>query len=198
VSIKDELLKSRRDLKREFTAVRNAYFPKWDRMRRWKCRFLPATMAGAGCEGLCNCESRIIYIPTNTENQTAVLIHEICHAVTPSANHGPQWQQQMRKAATVANRTGQSQLAKFLRKEIVSYQGDAEPVTPKAIYCEIEECVSDLTGIPRFPTVAKLVAQRNLMTIDKFLKRYARAETVYNKAVSLKRADLVQTQGLAR
>ena len=191
MSIKDELLKSRRDLKREFTAVRNAYFPKWDRIRRWKCRFLPATMAGAGCEGLCNWEGRIIYIRTNTENRIAVLIHEICHAVTPSANHGPQWQQQMRKAATVAKRTGQSQLAKFLRKEVVRYQRDAEPVTRNAIYCEIEQCVSDLTGIPPFPTVAKLVAQRNLMTIDKFLKRYPRAETVYDKAVSLKRGDLV-------
>jgi hypothetical protein len=91
--------------------------------------------------------------------------------------------QRMLKVATVADRTGQSGLAKFLRKEIESYQRDAEIITRKAIYCDIEECVSDLTGIPRFPTVAKLVAQRNLMTIDKFLKRYPRAETVYDEAV---------------
>ena len=146
MSIKNDLLISRSDLAREYAAVRKVYFPKWDGMRRWRCRFLRPTMAGVGCEGLCDCERRIIYIPTNTENLIAVLIHEICHVVTPSANHGRPWQQRMLKAATVADRAGQSRLAKFLRKEVTSYQQDAEVKTKKAIYSEIEDCVSDLKG----------------------------------------------------
>jgi hypothetical protein len=144
-------------------------------------------MAGVGCEGLCDCERKIIYIPSNTEDLIAVLIHEICHAVTPSTNHGQPWQERMLKAATVAQRTGQSRLAEFLRKEVVSYQRDAEVITPKAIYCEIADCVSDLKGIPSFRTVVKLVAQRNVMTVEKFLKRLPRAKRVYDKAISFKR-----------
>jgi hypothetical protein len=189
MGVKDDLLISRRDLEREFTAVRKVYFPKWDRMRRWRCRFLRPAMAGVGCTGLCDCEKRIIYIPTNTENLIAVLIHEICHAVTPSANHGRPWQKRMLKAADVANWRGRSQLADFLREEVVSYARKAEVKTKKAIYSEIEECVLDLQGISSFRTVVKLVAQRNVMTAKEFLKRFPRAKAVYDEAVQFKRGS---------
>jgi hypothetical protein len=185
--IKDGLLKSRRDLEREFTAVRKVYFPRWDRARRWRCRFHSAAMAGVGCEGLCDCERKIIYIPNNTEDLIAALIHEICHAVTPSTTHGRPWQERMLKAASVADRTRQSRLAEFLRKEVVSYQRDAEVITRKGIYYEIEECVSDLKRIPSFRTVVKRVAQRNVMTVEQFLKRLPRAKAVYDRAVTFKR-----------
>jgi hypothetical protein len=83
--------------------------------------------------------------------------------------------------------TPDQQLAEFLRNEVVSYQKDADVVTPQAIYCEIEECVFDDKGIPSFRTVVKLVAQRYLMTAEPFLKRLPRAKAVYDKAVTLKR-----------
>jgi hypothetical protein len=93
----------------------------------------------------------------------------------------------MLKAATEADRTGQFGLAEFLRKEVMSYQQDAEVITSGAIYCEIKDCVSELKGIPSFHSVVKEVARRNVMTVEKFLKRYPRAKKVYEEAVTLKR-----------
>jgi hypothetical protein len=189
MSIKSDFLISRSDLAREFTAVRKVYFPKWDRMRRWRCRFLRATMVTSDCHGRCDDEKKIIYISKNAEDLIALLIHEICHAVTQRANEGRTWQERMLKAVKVADRIGHSRLAESLRQEVVSYQRDAEIITKKANYCDIEECVSDLTGIPPFPKVAKLVAHKHLMTVEKFLKRLPRAKAVYDEAVQFKRGS---------
>jgi hypothetical protein len=131
-------------------------------------------------------KKKIIYVSKDDEDLIAFLIHEICHAVTPSTNHGRPWQERMLKAATMAEQTGQSRLAEFLRDEVVSYQQHAEVITPKGIYCAIEDCVSDLKGIPSFRSVVTLVAKSYVMTAKKFLERYPRAKRVYDEAVSLK------------
>ena len=90
----------------------------------------------------------------------------------------------MLKAATMANRTGQWQFAQLLRREVEIYRRDAERVTKKAIYSEIEQCVSDLPALPSFRSVVKLVAHRNLMTPGEFLKRFPRAKRVYDDALT--------------
>ena len=188
MSIKSDLLISRSDLAREFTTVRKVYFPKWDRMRRWRCHFLRATMVTSDCHGHCDDEKKIIYVSKNAEDLIALLIHEICHALTSSANHGRTWQERMLKAAKVADRIGHSRLAEFLRQEVVNYQR-AEVKSRKAIYCEIQEWVSALKGIPSFRTVVKLVAQWNVMTVKQFLKRLPRAKAVYDEEVQFKRGS---------
>jgi hypothetical protein len=92
----------------------------------------------------------------------------------------------MLKAATMASRRGQWQLAQSLRREVEIYR-DAERVTKKAIYSEIEECVSVLPALPSFRSVVKLVALKNLMTSGEFLKRFPRAKRVYDDALTFVR-----------
>ena len=167
----------------KFAAVRKEYFSRWDKAQHWTCRFSPTTSVEHFCAGLCDSKRRIIYVPKNAEDLAIVLIHEICHAVTPHANHGRPWQQRMLKAATMASRRGQWQLAQSLRREVEIYQ-DAERVTKKAIYLEIEDCVLDLLPLPSFRSVVKLVAHRNLMTTGKFLKRFRRVKRVYEDALT--------------
>jgi len=58
------------------------------------------------------------------------------------------------KAATMASRRGQWQFAQSLRREVESYR-DAERVTKKGIYSEIEDCVLDLAALPSFRLVVK-------------------------------------------
>jgi hypothetical protein len=173
----------------KFAAVRKQYFSRWDKAQHWTCQFSPTTTVGYSCEGLCDPERRVIYVRKDAEDLTILLIHEICHAVIPHANHGRPWQERMLKAATMANRTGQWQFAQLLRREVEIYRRDAERVTKKAIYSEIEECVLDLPALPSFRSVVKLVAQRNLMTTGEFLKRFPRAKRVYDDAQALVRGQ---------
>jgi hypothetical protein len=167
----------------KFAAVRKQYFSRWDKAQHWTCCFSPTTSVEHFCAGLCDSKTRIIYVPKNAEDPAIVLIHEICHAVTPHANHGRPWRQRMLKAATMASRTGRWQFAQSLRREVEIYQ-DAQRVTKKAIYSEIEDCVLDLLPLPSFRSVVKLVAHRNLMTTGKFLKRFRRAKRVYEDALT--------------
>jgi len=174
---------SLRNLETEFAAVRKQYFSRWNRAQHWTCQFSHTTPVGHYCAGLCDSKRRIIYVAKDAEDLTLVLIHEICHAVTPHANHGRPWKKRMSKAATMASRRGQRQLAQSLRREVESYR-DAERVTKKAIYSEIEDRVLDLPPPPSFRSVVKLVAHRNLMTTGEFLKRFPRAKRVYDDALT--------------
>jgi SprT-like family protein len=184
--MKKEQLLSSNGLNVKFAAVRKQYFFRWDKAQHWACKFSRTTSLGRFCAGLCDSKRRIIYVPKDAEDLAVVLIHEICHAVTPHANHGQPWQERMLKAATVASRRGQRQFAQSLRRQIEIYR-DAERVTKKAIYSEIEECVLDRPALPSFRSVVKLVAHENLMTAREFLKRFPRAKRVYDDALTFVR-----------
>jgi hypothetical protein len=185
--MKKEQLLSSGGLDIKFAAARKQYFSRWDKAQEWTCKFLPTTSLGRFCEGLCDSKRRIIYVPKDAKDFAVVLIHEICHAVTPHANHGRPWQERMLKAATMASRRGERQLAQSLRGEVERYRRDAERVTKKAINSEIEECVLDLPALPSFRSVVKLVAHKNLMTTREFLKRFPRAKRVYDDALTFVR-----------
>jgi len=175
---------SLRNLQTEFATVRKQYFSRWDKAQRWTCRFLRRRRSATDCVGLCDPERRVIYAPADADSDlTLVLIHEICHAVTPQVNHGLPWQTRMLKAATMVGRSGRLRLAQLLRQEVERYRRDAELVTSKVIYCEIEECLWDLPKVPSFRSVVKLVAKRNSMTVQGLLKRFPRAKRVYDKAI---------------
>src|SRR4030095_2412235 len=189
MSIRANVLISRRCLEREFRAVRKEYFPKWDKARKWRVRCFPANRVTSDCHAYCDCKGKIIYIARNSGDLTALLIHEISHAVTPQVNHGGPWQERMLKAACVGRQRRRAQLAEFLRGEVDSYRRNTEVIANKAISSEIGDCVSDLKGIPSFRAVVKIVAQRNVMTAKEFLKRFPRAKAAYDEAVQLTRGS---------
>jgi hypothetical protein len=170
-------------LTRAFEAVRSTFFPRWDTTRLWKCR-VKRQWAG---DGLCVHEKKTIHVNPSAKEQIGILIHEICHALAPRLNHGGRWQRRMRTAAKRAEELGEPSLQRFLELEIAEYRNSSEKVTPRSIYCEIEQAIDESIVIPRFESMIRVLAQKNLMPTKKFLHAFRGSKKAYRRAVALRR-----------
>ena len=168
-----------------FETVRNKFSPRWDEARLWKCR---VDMRRVG-DGICCLATKTIYINPKVENLVGILIHEICHALSPRVNHGGGWQRRMLIAAARAERFGELSLAEFLRSEVTHYRNDAEVVTAGAIYSEIEQAVEESTVNPSFESIVGILARKYLMNRREFLKRFRGAKQAHKRAVAFRRAQ---------
>ena len=184
-SITPAKLRNRADrdlLTSTFETVRTRFFPRWNRDSRWKCR-INRRMAGGG---ICCLATKTIYIDPRVDNLIGTLIHETCHALNPRVNHGGGWQRRMLIAASTAEQLGELALAEYLRSEVIQYRTEAEIVTARTIYSQIEQIVEESTANPSFESIVGLLAPKYLMNRRKFLKRFRRAKQTYQSAIAFR------------
>jgi hypothetical protein len=148
-------------------------------------------MAG---DGICCRATKTIYINPRVDNLVGTLVHEICHALNPRANHGGDWQHRMLIAASRAEQLGELALAEFLRSEVIQYRSDAEVVTARTIYTEIEQAVEESTVNPTFESIVRILARKYLMKRTEFLERFRGARQAYQRAIAFRhiRAPLME------
>jgi hypothetical protein len=91
-------------------------------------------------------------------------------------------------AASRAERFGELSLVEFLRSEVTHYRNDAEVVTARAIYTEIEQAVKESTVNPSFESMVGIFARKYLMNRREFLKRFRGAKKAYKRAIAFRHA----------
>ncbi len=162
-------------LKQEFQAIRQRFFPRWDRAGRWRIRHVRDL---DGARGRC-CPDRTIRITfRGGVRGTALMIHEIAHAVTGDG-HGRRWQARMEQAAVTAADAGQADLAGLLRADIAGYNDPLARVSARLVYQEIADAASpDVT----FSEVIEFVRRGYGLPRRQFLKRFPRARKVFDEA----------------
>jgi hypothetical protein len=108
-------------LKDSFEFVRKEFFPKWDNKREWIVgRLGLKDSRHFKAHGICNRKSKSIYlrwIPGDQNNLYWILIHEICHAVSPGF-HGKRWNDQMLKASELARKKGNTLLSRMILRDL--------------------------------------------------------------------------------
>jgi predicted metal-dependent hydrolase len=108
-----------------------------------------------------------------------LIIHEICHTVA-SHWHGKKFQTRLLKAADRAQNMGKTDLADKLRAEAKLLRGSTYRPTAHDIYCQIADALLDVPDAS-MDAVFTWIADRNGYTIQELLKRYPKAERVYNQ-----------------
>ncbi|MCH8851321.1 MAG: hypothetical protein IID41_01560 [Planctomycetes bacterium] len=107
-----------------FAEVKEKYFHRWDRKGRWRVTIAESRLCRDNT-GYCDSRSRTIFLDRQVCGMTnagirVFLIHEICHDVA-AAGHNRLWALRMEKAATLAEKSGDSEIAKIIRCDISSY-----------------------------------------------------------------------------
>jgi hypothetical protein len=159
--------------------VRSTFFPRWDRKRRWQFAEVDDL---DGSQGRCDREVKTIRILAGMatgDELLALVIHEIGHAAS-NDYHGGRWLRTMEAAAEIADAKGLAAIASLLRQQISGYR-DGFRMTAAMIYGEVENCV---VGAPQitFPQVVDFLRRGYGMSQDQFLRRFRRAERVFEKA----------------
>jgi hypothetical protein len=162
-----------------FSFIRKRFFPRWDRLGKWKLCIRRHLKPG---RGKCLPERQTIVISSASSNQLVVLIiHEICHAVA-SQSHGQRWKRRMLKGADTAVALGLSELAEQLRVEVVAYNNPDAPSVSAEIYAKIEDVGYCRRVPPPFRQLAAYLRREYTMTRNEFRTRLPRAALVYRKA----------------
>jgi hypothetical protein len=158
--------------------VRDTFFPAWDHGRCWK---VVQAHDLDGAQGQCDRATRTISIleGISGDRQKLLLIHEIAHAVV-GPHHGKRWFKRMEKATLQAEQLGDGPLAALLRKEVEGYH-DAYVLTAAGIYTAIGDTVWENANATFFQTIDFVRRDFGMSRLD-FLKRFARAEKVYERA----------------
>jgi hypothetical protein len=108
-----------------------------------------------------------------------LLIHEICHAVTPGG-HGAKWMRRMEVAANRAEKIGDHAVAKALREEVRMYQ-ESPKITAGYVYSTITDVLIDVpTATLR--QVGDFIADDLGETRTWLFKKYPRFKAEFNKA----------------
>lgn len=169
-------------LRSEFESICKVYFPRWRAWRSWKCRVKPKSIPG---NGHCLPWRKTIYVRPDYENLRMLLIHEVCHAVTP-LGHGSRWQKRMRSAADRAMAVGDAALAGALTEELAAYSNSVESARGLAFpeaYVSIMDFVNESAKSPSFASTIRAVAYHLGYPREQFVSRYRRARGVWAKAV---------------
>jgi len=158
--------------------IRTTFFPGWDKGRRWQVVQV-ADLDGA--QGRCERKIKTISVLGGIEQDDllALLIHEIAHAVSNDF-HGKRWLQRMEEAANHADQERLPTLAALLRQQIVGYR-DGFRMTAAMMYGEIENCVFSEFQVT-FPQVVDFLRRDFGISRDQFLRRFRRAEGVFEEA----------------
>lgn len=167
------------DPQRAFDYVRDAFFPKWDRQRRWK---LCLNQRLKGEHGECHSERQTIEIgPTAANELLLLIVHEICHAVA-GPSHSQRWKSRMLVAATTAATVGMAKLAVQLQDEVIAYDKEDAPSLTQQIYNNLEDMACAGAVPPAFEHVRTHLLHEYNFTEGEFRKRFPRAERVYREA----------------
>ncbi len=166
-----------------FNEIRSCYFPRWDIKKEWR---IEVKARHPREYGFCDSPNKVIYVhPLWAEEGDGdlyvLIIHEICHAAA-SHWHDNKYQARLLKAADKAQYIGETELADKIRAEVkLCREATVLRRTSHDIYCQITDAVRDAPDASMV-TVFAWVADQNLYTPGELLKRYPRAEKVYNQA----------------
>ncbi len=174
-------------LRQEFDRVRREFFPRWDTKREWRVRTVSDPCYS---DGRCRDDTKTIEVNSGRRatradggrmSLTALLIHEIAHAVTP-LGHGKRWQARMLSAAERAERLGRKDLADELRADVQQVQGpDTYFATASGTYNRIQDAVCDAPAAT-FNNIIDFVRSDFGLSRKEFLKRFPRARRVFDAA----------------
>jgi len=158
--------------------VRHTFFPKWDRKREWQ---IVEADDLDGAQGKCDLDTKTVSVLRGVggDDLTALLIHEIAHAVT-DGGHGKKWLERMEKAAEKAESIGLHTTAKLLQEQIAGYRSQ-RPVKASDIYHEITACVWGNSNVT-FPQAVDFVRRDYGLGRADFLGRFRRAKRVFDEA----------------
>lgn len=163
---------------RSFDYVRDVFFPKWDRRRKWKLCVNRRLKWGTG---QCHREHQTIEIgPTKPNVLLLLIIHEICHAAA-SPSHGQRWKGRLLLAAQTAAIVGMDKLAEQLRNEVTIYDKRA-PSRNQAVYADLESIAISSAAPPKFEQVLNYLLCEYKITEVEFRKHCPRAEKFYREA----------------
>ena len=169
---------TKRRLQHEFQAVRQQFFPRWDRAGRWRIRQV-SDLNGANVRVYPETRTiRITHLPDGDEG-TLLLIHEIAHAAS-NWGHGKKWQCRMERAAVAAEGMGRTELAGLLRKEIAGYRDPVARVTAGLVYQEISDAVVEAPDLT-FLQVVDCLRRDYGLSRKEFLDRFRRARAVFDR-----------------
>lgn len=164
-------------IRQDFDRIKRLFFPRWDREGLWRV----TTNASRQVHGRCDPERKrieIILLNTDPDKHDALIIHELCHAVT-NGGHEKTWQARMEAAAKRADRIERPKLAKLLRGEIVAYQ--KAPRSIDIVYGDIEDAMHENPNLT-FTQIKRWIARDHGLLPVEVCKYFKRAEAVYNKA----------------
>ena len=128
-------------LSQAFQVVREQFFPKWDRAKRWRVRQVDYLDESQGKCCRDRKEIQILNFPDG-EERNLLLIHEIAHAF--DLGHEERWQARIKSALDTAEQLGRTELAGLLREELAQYKNPAGRESPETIYQAITEAVEEM------------------------------------------------------
>jgi hypothetical protein len=175
----DIMMNEEANLKSAYQYIRKEYFPLWDKKCQWRIKLDKNDPR----EGLCDLENKEITISSIPESETdlhLLLIHEICHFVSPT--HGSKWQKRMTKVAERADRIGRNVLAEAIRNQIKFYVNVSNSeISLKHVYNAIEDAVGESLN-SSFEQIIEYVADSVGCTQEELMKSAKRARKVYDRA----------------
>ncbi len=180
-----------------FEDVRRAYFPRWDRKRRWTCQvgIAPGTRRGSFCDR----RLKAIYISPEdaaSPNVQAIIIHEITHAVA-WGDHGAAFQHRESVAADRATALGDKTLASQIRKDIEVCRRCPPCATAEEVYSLVRDVVV-MDRIREYEQVLEAVSNEYVTTPEEFEKYHPRTRKVFEKALrEAEKEDRLRAQFLA-
>ena len=178
--------------------VKKTFFPQWDRSQAWAIKYSPDHPEVEFCQGKCCPEIKTIYLGMMPDDDTelhALLIHEICHAL--SDGHGKTWQQRFLKAANQADRIGNNKLSQMINREVESYRNTTK-IMADTVYGRVTDVVLDTYGEISFERIRHMVA--HYVGGYDSANRYKRLRKVYEKAVkdNKKMIRMMEKRGIIR
>lgn len=108
-----------------FDAVKRLYFPRWDKVGRWKAEFADSART-RGNTGYCDSKACRVYLHedvcwfSSDAYIFAFLVHEIAHDVA-TAHHIRGWAVRLESAAKLAAKRGEQGIADAIRHQIYEY-----------------------------------------------------------------------------
>lgn len=173
-------------LHRAFEAVRQRYFPRWDREQQWRVRVGFHSPELGRADGYCDGESKTIWINptrvTSGDDLDQLLIHEICHAIAGKGHTQKRFQARLHQVAGTARKLGRDTLAENIESEVLEYE-ETPQVTPKTVYSEVSDVLVDLPKAS-FEQVVFHLAQRHAVTQDQLLVWCPKLRAVYDEKIA--------------
>ena len=105
---------------KEYNRIKEVYYPRWDRLGRWKLEIKDEV---DGANGRANVENKTIELLRGFKGPylSLLIIHEIAHAVVGSS-HEKKWRNRMNKAYEKAIEIGEDEIANMIQKELSGYK----------------------------------------------------------------------------
>jgi hypothetical protein len=177
-------------INKRYKKIRRELFPAWDKKGEWTLKVsdnepfhgqvFPENKQIVVVKGWCK----------DLDTTDRLLIHEICHVVTPG-NHNKRWIARMEKAAQRASELGRSKLAKLIMEDVKGYTeaireygfGSKAPYMYSSIVDAVHDYYYTEKNILTKDQVITWVANDNGFHAKEFEEKYTCCEEIYWKAV---------------